>query len=307
MSDRRTAALIYNPCSGAHRKRDRGSDAADMIRKLAGAGVDAQPWPTPGPGTAAELARVASERGVDLVIASGGDGTINEIVQGMACSRTPMAIWPGGTANVLARELAIPTDPDGVVATIAADRQERIALGKAGERYFALMAGIGLDASIVRGVSPELKASYGEGAFWVSGLKHAVAWRPEPFTIDVDGRTIEGSAVIVGNAARYGGSLSITPHASIAEPALDVCVFPTRKLAVGYVADVLACAFGDPTRFGDVTYLKTTALTASGAPGNQPWVQVDGELLGQLPMRFESVPDALTVIVGPGWTGSESS
>ena len=305
MSQRRTAALIYNPNSGAHRKRDRRHDADEMVARLSSVGVDAEPRPTPGPGTAAELARKASLDGVDLVIASGGDGTINEVVQGLAETATPMAIWPGGTANVLARELGVPTDTEGVVATIAADRRIRIALGKAGSRYFALMAGIGLDASIVRGVSPQLKATYGEGAFWVSGLKHIVGWRPEPFEIEVSGVRHEGAAVVVGNAACYGGSLSITPQASLSEPALDVCIFPTRRLAIAYAPDLLACALGDPTRFGDVTYLKTTALSATGSPDNQPWVQVDGELLGQLPMRFESVPDALTVVVGPEWSERE--
>ncbi len=305
MSKRRTAALIYNPHSGAHRNRDRGSDAAAMISRLADVGVDAEPWPTPGPGTAAQLAQKAVAADVDLVIASGGDGTINEVLQGLAETATPLAIWPGGTANVLARELKIPTDPEGVVASIVADRRERIALGKAGSRYFALMAGIGLDASIVRGVSPQLKATYGEGAFWVSGLKHVVGWRPEPFTIEVDGIAYEGAAVVIGNAARYGGSLSITPLASLAEAELDVCIFPTRKLAIGYAPDLLACALGDPTRFGDVTYFKTTSLTAFGSPDNQPWVQVDGELLGQLPMRFESIPDALTAVVGPEWSERE--
>lgn len=305
MIERRRAALIYNPRSGAHRNRDRRNDAAEMISRLAEIGVDAEPRPTPGPGTAADLARAAVSDGVDLVIASGGDGTLNEVLQGLAETSTPMAIWPGGTANVLARELAIPTDPAGVVATIAEDRRRRIALGKAGTRYFALMAGIGLDASIVRGVSPQLKATYGEGAFWVSGLKHVVGWRPEPFTIEMDGVVHEGAAVVVGNAARYGGSLSITPRASVADAVLDVCVFPTRRLAIGYASDLLACALGDPTRFGDVTYLKTTALTATGSPDNQPWVQVDGELLGQLPMRFESVPDALTIVVGAEWPERE--
>lgn len=305
MSERRQAALIYNPRSGAHRNRDRGRDAAEMIGALAEAGVDAEPWPTTGPGSGSALAREASLSGVDLVIASGGDGTINEIVQGLAGTRTPMALWPGGTANVLARELAVPVEPAGVVKTIVTDRQKRIALGRAGTRYFALMAGIGLDASIVRGVSPQLKSSYGEGAFWVSGLKHVVNWKPEPFTIESGDSRYEGAAVVIGNAARYGGSLSITPRACVSRPELDVCIFPARKLAIGYASDLLACALGEPTRFGDVTYFKTTSLSAAGQPGNQPWVQVDGELHGQLPMQFESVPDALTVVVGQDWTERE--
>jgi YegS/Rv2252/BmrU family lipid kinase len=262
--------------------------------------VNVEPRPTTAPGSATDLARNAVAEGVDLVVASGGDGTLNEVLQGMAGTRVPLAIWAGGTANVLARELTLPTDGAAVAALVGAGHERRIAIGRAGDRYFFLMAGIGLDASIVRDVSPALKARVGEGAFWVSGLKHYVAWRPEPFTLEIDGATYTGAFAAVGNASSYGGGFSVTPRACLDEAALDVVIFPTRRFAFAYTKDLVACLTGDPTRFGDVVYLKTRSLTATGTPDNQPWVQVDGELLGQLPMRFEAVPDALTVIVEQG-------
>jgi YegS/Rv2252/BmrU family lipid kinase len=294
---KRTAVLIYNPRSGAHRRRDRTADVDAFVRRIGALGVDAEPRPTTGPSTAAGLARDAVREGVDLVIASGGDGTLNEVLQGMVGSRVPLAIWAGGTANVLARELGLPTEIEPVAEMIARGAERRIALGRANERYFFLMAGIGLDASIVRDVSPALKARVGEGAFWVSGLKHCVAWRPEPFDLVVDGMTYTGAFAAVGNASSYGGSFSVTPHARISEALLDVCIFPTRRFALMYMKDLVACVSGDPTRFGDVLYMKAQSLTATGAPDNQPWVQVDGELLGQLPMTFAAVPDALSVVV----------
>lgn len=294
---KRTAVLIYNPRSGAHRKRDRAAEIAEFVRLTGDAGVDAEPRPTTGPNTAAAIARAAVDEGVDLVVASGGDGTLNEVLQGMVGTQIPLAIWAGGTANVLARELQLPTDAPGMARVVAEANERRIAVGRAGERFFFLMAGIGLDASIVRDVSPALKARVGEGAFWVSGLKHYVSWRPEPFTLEIDGETHTGAFAAVGNASSYGGNFSVTPRARLDEALLDVCIFPTRRFAFGYTKDLIACMTGDPTRFGDVTYLKTRALTATGSPDNQPWVQVDGELLGQLPMRFEAVPDAVTVFV----------
>lgn len=293
----RTAALIYNPSSGAHRKRDRAAEVVEFVHRLEGLGVSAEPWPTTGPGTAPDLARRAVASGVDLVVASGGDGTLNEVLQGIARSRTPLGIWPSGTANVLARELGLPSDPAAAADVIGRGLERRIAVGLAGDRYFFLMAGIGLDASIVRGVSPALKSQFGEGAFWLSGLKHYVAWRPEPFSVEADGTRYEGAFAAVANAASYGGSFAIAPHARIDEPLLDVCIFPTRRFAFAYTLDLVACITGDPTRFGDVTYVKARSVTATGSPDNQPWVQVDGELLGQLPMRFEAVADAVTVIV----------
>ena len=294
---RRNAVIIYNPRSGAHRRKNREAEMAEMVSALGGYGVDAEPWPTTGPGAASSLARKAVEQGVDLVVGSGGDGTLNEVLQGLAGSATPMAIWPSGTANVLARELQLSTEPEDVARMIGEGRERRIAVGLAGTRYFFLMAGIGLDASIVRGVNPALKARLGEPAFWVSGIKHYVAWRPEPFALEIDGATYEGAYAAVGNAASYGGGFSITPRASLDEAVLDVCIFPTRRFAFGYTRDLIACATGDPTRFGDVTYVKAKSLNATATQADPPWVQVDGELHGPLPMRFESVPDALTVIV----------
>lgn len=298
MSKTRKAVVIYNPRSGAHRKRDRAAEVALFADSLKMRGVDAEPRPTTGPGAASELARAAVGEGVDIVVASGGDGTLNEVLQGMVGSRVPLAIWPSGTANVLARDLELPSDAESVADLVARGRERRIAVGLAGERYFFLMAGIGLDASIVRNVDPALKARAGEAAFWVSGLKHFVAWRPEAFTLDVDGRTVEGAFAAIGNSSSYGGKFKVTPHASVDEALLDVCVFPTRRFAFTYTRDVVACLFGDPTRFGDVVYLKARTVTARAtASADPPWVQVDGELLGPLPMRFESVPDALTVLM----------
>jgi YegS/Rv2252/BmrU family lipid kinase len=296
----RSAVIIWNPKSAAHRRRDRAAELREVQAGLAGIGVEVELWETTGPGMAGSLARRAVDAGAALVVASGGDGTFNEVLQGMVGTRTPLALWPAGTANVLAVELGLSTAPEAIVETVRAGVERRISVGLAGDRYFFLMAGIGLDASIVRGVSPALKARVGEGAYWLSGLRHYVAWRPEPFRLTIEGVDYDGAFAAIGNATRYGGGFSLTPRASLDEALLDVCIFPTRRFAPLYTRDLLAVILGDPTRFGDVIYLKAPSLTATGSPGNQPWVQVDGEILGQLPMRFEAVPDAITILVPQG-------
>ena len=295
----RSAVIIWNPKSAAHRRRDRAAELREVREGLARAGVAAELWETTGPGMAGALARRAVDEGASLVVANGGDGTFNEVLQGMVGTETPLALWPAGTANVLAVELGLPTAPDAIVETVRAGVERRISVGRAGERYFFLMAGIGLDASIVRGVSPALKARVGEGAYWLSGIKHYVAWRPETFRLTIDGVDYDGAFAAIGNATSYGGGFRLTPRASLDEALLDVCIFPTRRFAASYTRDLVAVILGDPTRFGDVTYIKAHDLTATGALDNQPWVQVDGEILGQLPMRFEAVPDAITILVPP--------
>lgn len=293
---KRNAVIIYNPKSAAHKTRDRAIEVAAYSELLAQREIEAEPWPTTGPSDASRLARQAISQGIDLVIASGGDGTLNEVLQGMAGSTVPLGIWPGGTANVLAHDLHLPSDPYTNANLMAEGEHRRITVGLAGDRYFFLMAGIGLDAMMVKGVDPKLKAKLGEGAYWVSAMKHLVT-HPQVFTVEVDGIAYETAFAIVGNSRGYGGGFSLTPNANIFDPNFDVCIFPAKDYGFKYLPYALSSFFGDPSRPGNVISLRTKFLTAFGLPDKQPWVQVDGELLGPLPMRFEAIPDALTLIV----------
>jgi YegS/Rv2252/BmrU family lipid kinase len=261
--------------------------------------VDAEPWATDCPGAASRLAARAVESGYDLIVASGGDGTLNEVLQGMVGSKVPLAVWPRGTANVLAKDLGMPIDTAAVADVVVTGRERRITVGRANDRYFFLMAGVGLDASIIRDVDPELKARIGEKAFWLSGLKHLFAWQPQPFQLQIDGRFYEGAFAAIGNSSGYGGGFHFTPRASVLEPSLDVAIFPARRFAFEYTKDVVACLLGDaPAR--DVARLKTQSVVATPLGEEPPWVQVDGELLATLPMEFTAIPDALTVLTPPG-------
>jgi hypothetical protein len=145
---------------------------------------------TSGPGDATEIAARAARNGSSDVIVAGGDGTINEAIQGLAGTNARLAIIPRGTANVLARELGLPLDDEQALQIAAQGKSRKIYLGLAIDettnesRHFVLMAGIGLDASVVRRVQPSLKKRIGKGAFWISGLSHLATWNPKPFTLE---------------------------------------------------------------------------------------------------------------------------
>lgn len=296
------AIVIYNPHSGACRRRDRAADVAVFVAQLEKHGLEVQSWSTEAPGDGSALARRAVGSGADVIVASGGDGTLNEVLQGMVGSRISLVIWPCGTANVLARELKIPSDETAITRMVFEGKPRRISIGRAvwsgGERYFFLMAGVGLDASVVRALHPVAKARWGEGAFWLAGLQHFVAWRPQAFWVQLEERRYKSAFTVVGNAATYAGGFRITPRARMDEALLDVCIYPLRAFAWQYSQNIVASWRG--RRHGGVVYRKTESVKMEPLAqhrNNPPWVQVDGELLAPLPMRFEIVPDALTILV----------
>jgi YegS/Rv2252/BmrU family lipid kinase len=297
----RTAVVIYNPRSGAHRKRDRSAAVADYITRLAKRGIRAEPAPTTAPGAATELARQAVASGVGLVIGNGGDGTLNEILQGMVGSSVPLAILPGGTANVLAHDLKIPTDLAANADMVANGIERRITVGRVAYgaeqiRHFFLMAGIGLDATMVRNVRSNLKKKIGEGAYLVAGIEQLIA-HTTPFTVEANGQTYESCFAVIGNSHGYGGGFSLTPKADITSPTFEVSIFPKNRFGIEYAPHALAALLGKPNLLGDVVTIQAVTVTVTPATNEEVWAQVDGELLDKLPMTFEALPNALTVIV----------
>jgi len=254
---------------------------------------------TAAPGEATEIAARAARNGTSDVIVVGGDGTINEAIQGLAGSKARLAIIPRGTGNVLARELKLPLDDEQATLVAARGNARRIHLGLAidettnARRFFILMAGIGLDASVVRQVKPRLKKRIGKGAFWISGLSHLATWQPAPFTLEIEGRSYTGTFAAIGKAARYGGDLQITPGARLEEPEFEICIIETLS-RFGYLRLLShALRTGLPRDKRGVRFVKASSVRATGdAP-----VQVDGELIGALPMRFEIASESLEVIV----------
>ena len=291
------AVIIYNPMSG--RAGSRAESARLMIARLAAHGVEAEAHATAGPDDATRLAREAVSGGIETIVSYGGDGTLNEVIQGVAQTPAALAVWPGGTSNVVARDLRMPFTVEGLAEVIAARKTARVTLGQArpangAARYFLMMAGIGLDASIARSVNKRLKRRAGELAYWLSGIKHLFTWPAERFTISVDGQRFESAFAIIGNGKGYGGGMLLTPNARLDEDLFEVYILPPLKSNVAYLRVLSACMRGKPEASG-ATMIKGRRVEANSS--HAPWVEMDGEVIGPLPMSFEAVPDALTLIV----------
>ncbi len=261
--------------------------------------------PTTGPGTAAHIAREAVERGADLILAAGGDGTINEIVNGMAGSRVPLGILPAGTANVLANELGMGMTMEGAARSLLECVPERVSLGLLSTalgdspRYFLLMAGAGLDAEIVYHLNGRLKDALGKVAYWVGGLARIGRRLPE-FTVETESGSHRASFALVSRVRNYGGDLEIAPSISLLDEEFEVVLFegsstlPYTKYFLGVLAHRVQGMRG-------VTILRTRKALFSGAEQGRVYVQVDGESAGVIPASLELAPRALTLLVPPGF------
>ena len=294
----RKATLISNPKTGRYASR-RLRPIPELASRLESLGLKVDLRLTSGPGDAAEIAGRVARNGSSDVIVAGGDGTINEAIQGIAGTNARLGIIPRGTANVLARELGLPLDDEQALKIAAQGKTREIYLGLAIDettnehRHFVLMAGIGLDASVVRHVQPSLKKRIGKGAFWISGLSHLATWNPKPFTLEINDQKYTATFAAIGKSARYGGDLAITPGARLDQREFEVCIIQTMsRLRYLYLLSY-AMREGMPRDTPEVQFVKATSVKAYG----DAQVQVDGELLGHLPMRFEIAPHSLNVIV----------
>lgn len=294
----RHATLISNPKTGRYASR-RLRPVQELASRLESLGIKVDLKLTGGPGDATEIAARAARNGTSDVIVAGGDGTINEAIQGLAGTAARLAIIPRGTANVLARELGLPLDDEQAIAVAAAGKSRKIYLGLAMDettnesRHFVLMAGIGLDASVVRRVQPSLKKRIGKGAFWVSGLSHLATWNPRPFTLEIDGQIYTATFAAIGKSAKYGGDLAITPGARLDQREFEICIIETTSRLRYLQLLSYAMRNGMPRDKPEVRFVNAISVKARG----DAHVQVDGELIGQLPMRFEIAPHSLEVIV----------
>ena len=294
MSTPRRLAAIYNPTSGGGQFR---KDIPLIVESLQALGFAVAERPTRAAGHAVELARAAAAEGFDVICAVGGDGTVNEVINGMAGTRAPLAIIPTGTVNVLAMELGVPLDPPDACRLAAAGHVTDIDLGRAGDRYFALMAGAGVDAAVVSSLNPTLKKALKEAAFAIQGLATYLREDFPLIRVESEEECIDGYFVVVGNASNYGGSFGVTPLADMRDGLLDVCVL-TDKSFFEFAGYWLAALFSASDRHSKVRYFRTRRASLSVAPGQEGevLVQTDGEVAGKLPLACEVAPRALHVV-----------
>lgn len=281
--------VIYNPTSG--RRRRRKLDA--VIDALTKRGVEVSLRVTTCRGDAERLARDASSTEFDRLIVAGGDGTINEAVNGLADRNLPLAIVPLGTANVLAAELGLPTDAQGLAAAIVEGSPCRVSVGRVNGRAFAMMAGVGFDAHVVSHVSPGLKRAVGKLAYVIETLRQLLRYRPFLYDAVVDGKPYRAASVIVANGHFYGGRFVCAPSARLESTDFQACLFG-RAGRWHVLRYTLALLVGRLHRLADVTIVPAHRIEIA-APAGEP-VQGDGDTLAVLPARIEIVPDTLCLL-----------
>jgi diacylglycerol kinase (ATP) len=246
-------------------------------------------------GHATELAARTVQEAPDLIVAAGGDGTVNEVVNGMALSAIPLAILPFGTTNVLALETGIPRDAAGATAVAIERPARKIALGHVSfggsSRYFALMSGFGFDALSVYNMNKALKKRTGKLAYIVSGFRTLARWNPVPITLRCDGRELLCSNVLINNGRKYAGEFMLAPDADIADPRLHVIALSgmTRLDILKFTIGILT---GKHVAMRGIEHFTVSRAELSGPVH----IQLDGEHVGKTPAEVSIVPDALSLV-----------
>jgi YegS/Rv2252/BmrU family lipid kinase len=292
------ARIIANPSSGTIIVPGMLEELEEAVQYLNDHDLPTELCLTERRGHATELARQAVKAGMDVVIAAGGDGTINDVVQALAGHPTALGILPLGTANVWAHETNIPRAPIGAAEVILQGVRRRIDLGRAGSRYFLLMAGIGFDAEVARRVEVGTLKRIGLKLLdyvAVAGYL-TITQRPARLVVYQESkrRTARALMIIIGNSRLYGSAMTFTGKAVLDDGMLDVVIVGGGGV-LHRAGVLLRAALRRPSLGPRVVYTRCRRIRLES---NVPLpVQVDGEVLGTLPLSFSVVPQALTVIV----------
>jgi YegS/Rv2252/BmrU family lipid kinase len=288
-SDAPRLLVIFNPVAGPSRSRRFQLTLARLRRR----GCRITVKETLRRGDAEEIARTADLQDIDIVVAAGGDGTINEVINGLIDRDHPLALIPLGTANVLAAEIGLSTRPDDVADTIARGTPTPVCLGRVNGRWFSMMAGIGFDAHVVEAVSPALKRLIGKGAYVFESLIEIIRFRPVLFEADIDGERYRAATMIMANGHYYAGRYVAAPDAKLCDPHLHACLL-TRASRWQCIRYSLALMTGRLHKLPDVQIIPAKRIELL-APAGEP-VQCDGDILGALPISISIAENPLEIV-----------
>lgn len=293
----RRLMVIYNPAAGGAR----GRRLHKTLARLRALGCDLDLRETTRPGDAEAFAAAADPALLDMVVVAGGDGTVNEAINGLARGRPapgdgralPLGIIPLGTANVLALEIGLGTNPERIARTLAGGHTRRVSLGAVNGRRFLLMAGAGFDAHVVENVRLGLKRKTGKLAYVWETLVQAVCYTFPPLTVTIGGVPHDAATVVVCNGRLYGGPFVAAPDAGLDHPGLSVILLKKRGLWNVLRYTVLLASGRLPGADG-VKNLTAQDVLIEGPPGAP--LQADGDVFAHLPARITTVPDGLDLV-----------
>ncbi|WP_309090124.1 diacylglycerol kinase [Domibacillus sp.] len=281
------ARIIYNPTSGRELFRKHLPEA---LEKLERAGYETSAHATTGEGDATEAARIATERKFDVVIAAGGDGTLNEVVNGLAGQehRPKFGVIPMGTTNDFARALHIPRDIQGAIDVITAGETIPVDVGRMNERYFINIAGGGRLTELTYEVPSKLKTMLGQLAYYLKGIEMLPSIKPTNIRIEYDGEVFEGESLLflIGLTNSVGGFEKLAPDSSVNDGLFTLIILKKTNLAE-FIRIASLALRGDHLNDPHVIYTKASRIHVQSS---EPLlINLDGELGGEIPADFENL------------------
>ncbi len=289
------ARLIYNPTSGREMIK---RHLPEILEKLEVAGYEASCHATTGAGDATNAAKIAVERKYDVVIAAGGDGTIHEVVNGLAEQeyRPKLGIIPAGTTNDFARALHIPRDVSSAVNIITKGELIPVDIGRINEKYFINIAGGGKMTELTYEVPSKLKTMLGQLAYYLKGMEMLPSIKASDLKIEYDGKLFEGEAMmfLVGLTNSIGGFEKLAPDASINDGLFSLLILKKVNLAEFIRIATLAIR-GEHVNDPNVIYTQANRIKVYSSEKVQ--LNLDGEFGGLLPAEFENLYRHLEVFV----------
>ncbi|WP_366923454.1 diacylglycerol kinase family lipid kinase [Metallumcola ferriviriculae] len=285
--------VIVNFHAGRHKTKQLWHQVREDLRKTGWYLVEHE---TRYPGHATVLAQEAVKQGAKRLIAVGGDGTLNEAVNGLAGSRVALGVIPTGTGNDFARSVGISADPLQAIVQMYTGKEQRIDLGWVGERYFLNACGIGFDAQVANLINEGFKKITGKTAYLLAAVKVFLSFRPQPVLIEVDGKIIEKKIVLVAvtNGRYYGGGIKISPRAEVDDGLLDICIVEDLSRPQ-FVKNFPSIYSGEHVKHPKVSLLQGRRIVVKGNEVLK--AHIDGEINGGLPLSYSVQPGALSLLM----------
>ncbi len=287
--------LIYNPTAG---QRNRRAQMSALVDRMKARGFELLHAPTDGPGHATEIVQSNLARGFDLVVACGGDGTISEVACGLGGSPVPLAILPGGTSNVLARELAIPLDLDDAEELLLSGTPRPVRLLLANDRPFLLWAGAGLDARIMGHTNWTLKRWLGRAGIFATVASEFFRYEFPLLEVTADGTTHEATFAVVCHARHYAGDWVIAPGASLESDEMEVLLFSghSRIKFFSLFRQMQLAQAGHLAR-GLAQTVRGRAITVRSLESYPIEVHVDGDCVLETPIQCRASDKTVLILV----------
>jgi diacylglycerol kinase (ATP) len=306
------ALVLFNPSSG-RRKHRRQADVKAVVEVLKQGGVEVSTHATASPEKAPQQARAAVVAGCDTVIACGGDGTINDILQGLVGTSAALGVIPLGTANALAHDLALPMHPVKAARVLLSAERRTYSLGKVTfhdrsgaqqSKYFTVAVGVGADAHLFYKLDQQLKGRWGMAAYYAKATHVWFTHEMGYFDVAFRGQTAQPlearvTELLAVRIANFGGVLrAFAPGAELSRQDMRLVLFKTRS-RLRYLRYILRAAFGRSWQVPGIELQNADSVICrpSSHSGERIYVEADGELVGTLPAELSVVPDAITLLV----------